>query len=49
MATTDSIKVTGIKFPDVEDQSKIDALTTILEAENGKGAEHTVPDSEESG
>jgi hypothetical protein len=33
MATMDSIKVIRIKFPDVEDQSKIDALTTILENE----------------
>jgi len=33
MATMESIKVTGIKFPDVEDQTKIDALTTILETE----------------
>ena len=33
MATLEEIKVTGIKFPDLEDQSKIDALTTVLEAE----------------
>ena len=33
MATMENIKVTGMKFPDVEDQNKIDALTTILEAE----------------
>jgi hypothetical protein len=33
MATMDSINVTAIKFPDVEDQSKIESLSAILETE----------------
>jgi hypothetical protein len=33
MTTLDEIKVTHLKFPDVKDSSKLQALTTILEAE----------------
>lgn len=33
MVTLEEIKVTHLKFPDVQDSSKIQALTTILEAE----------------
>jgi hypothetical protein len=33
MTTLEEIKVTNLKFPDVKDSSRIQALTTILEAE----------------